>query len=89
MSIKVFAKKLFFFLMCLFLIPIFAACGSNKNDESNKSDVGNSSIEDKTETKKENLSLVGEWKSVDEKAERIYSKGDVRTRISYHASTCT
>ena len=67
MSIKVFAKKLFFFLMCLFLIPIFAACGSNKNDESNKSDVGNSSIENKTETKKENLSLVGEWKSVDEK----------------------
>ena len=68
MSIKVFAKKLFFFLMCLFLVPIFAACGNNKkNDESNKSNVGNSSVENKTETKKANLSLVGEWKSADEK----------------------
>ena len=67
---RFFVKKLFFFFMCLFLIPIFAACGSNKNNEStnnDKNNVSNSSTENKTEDKKANLSLVGNWKSEDEK----------------------
>lgn len=66
MKVKLFAKKLFFVLMCFLLVPFFAGCGENKNtdtaDKSNNSSQNSSTESNKAETKKANLSLVGEWK---------------------------
>ena len=68
MKAKSLFKKLLFISCFLLLIFTFAGCGNNNSKESNSSNVSNSeNKESEQNTKKTNLSLVGEWKSEDGK----------------------